>query len=194
MHTNTHTYKYVYTHLKHKYLHKYMKIKHIGIQIDIYIRVKKGGLERIKVNKRIINNTFNLTLFSSSQQCSGSRISTFRICIAFFPFLLGLRIPDLISGQRAINLCPVTWKSRRQDNVSLFTSECEFIAASQAGSNISSGQEAIYLRETLIDFGFSRNKATLFHEDNLACAVPGVCRALPDHAPFAARLLRCVGG
>jgi len=60
---------------------------------------------------------------------------------------------------------PISWKSRRQDNVSLSTSEAEFVAASQAG------QEAIYLRETLTDFGFSQNTATLLYEDNLACVV-----------------------
>jgi len=37
---------------------------------------------------------------------------------------------------------PIFWKSRRQDNVSLSTSEAEFVAAGQAG------QEAIYLSET----------------------------------------------
>jgi len=31
------------------------------------------------------------------------------------------------------------------------------------------GQEAIYLRETLTDSGFSQIKATLLYEDNLAC-------------------------
>jgi len=44
---------------------------------------------------------------------------------------------------------PISWKSRRQDNVLLSTSEAEFVATSQAG------QEAIYLRETLTDLGFS---------------------------------------
>jgi len=58
---------------------------------------------------------------------------------------------------------PISWKSRRQDNVSLSTSEAQFVAASQAG------QEAIYLRETLTDFGYSQTKATLLHEDNLVC-------------------------
>jgi len=58
---------------------------------------------------------------------------------------------------------PIFWESRLQHNVSLSTSETEFVAASQAG------QEAIYLRETLTDFGFSQNKATLLYEDNLAC-------------------------
>jgi len=48
-----------------------------------------------------------------------------------------------------------------QDNVSLSTFEAEFVAASLAG------QEAIYLRETLTDFGFSQT--TLLYEDNLAC-------------------------
>ena len=41
---------------------------------------------------------------------------------------------------------PISWKSRRQDNVSLSTSQAECVAASQEG------QEAIYLRETLTDF------------------------------------------
>jgi len=58
---------------------------------------------------------------------------------------------------------PISWESRRQDNVFLSTSEAEFVAASQAG------QEAIYLREKLTDFGFSQTKATLLYEDNLAC-------------------------
>jgi len=43
---------------------------------------------------------------------------------------------------------PISWKSRRQDNVSLSTSEAEFVAASQVE------QEAIYLRETLTNFEF----------------------------------------
>jgi len=58
---------------------------------------------------------------------------------------------------------PISWKSRRQDNVSLSTSEAEFVAASPAG------QEAIYLSETLTDFGYSQTKATLIYGDNLAC-------------------------
>ena len=60
---------------------------------------------------------------------------------------------------------PLSWKSRRQDNVSLSSSEAEFVAAGQAD------HETIYLRETLTDFGFSQNKATLLYEDNLACVV-----------------------
>jgi len=58
---------------------------------------------------------------------------------------------------------PISWKSRRQDNVSLSTSEAEFVAASQAG------QETIYLRETLTDYGFFQTQATLLYEDKLAC-------------------------
>ena len=58
---------------------------------------------------------------------------------------------------------PISWKSRRQDNVSLSTSEAEFVAASQAG------QEAVYLQQTLTDFGFHQSQATLLYEDNLAC-------------------------
>jgi len=57
----------------------------------------------------------------------------------------------------------ISWKSRRQDNMSLSTSKAEFIVAGQAG------QEAIYLRETLTDFGYSQTKAILLYEDNPAC-------------------------
>ena len=60
------------------------------------------------------------------------------------------------------SLAEITWKSRRQDNVSLSTSEAEFVAASQAG------QEALYLRETLKDFGYQQQQATKIYEDNLA--------------------------
>jgi len=48
-------------------------------------------------------------------------------------------------------------------NVSLSTFEAEFVAASQAG------QEALYLRETLKDFGYQQQQATEIYEDNLAC-------------------------
>jgi len=58
---------------------------------------------------------------------------------------------------------PISWKNRQQDNVSLSTSEAEFVSTSVTG------QEAIYLRETLANFGFSQTKATLLYEDNLAC-------------------------
>jgi len=58
---------------------------------------------------------------------------------------------------------PISWKSRRQDNVSLSISEAEFVAASQAD------QDALYLRETLKDFGYQQQQATKIYEDNLAC-------------------------
>ena len=60
---------------------------------------------------------------------------------------------------------PISWKSRRQDNVSLSASKAEFVATSQTG------QEAIYLLETLTDFEFSQTKATLLYEINLAGVV-----------------------
>jgi len=62
-----------------------------------------------------------------------------------------------------MNVGPISWKSRRQDNVSLSTSEAEFVAASQAG------QETLYLRETLKDLGYQQQNATEIYEDNLAC-------------------------
>jgi len=58
---------------------------------------------------------------------------------------------------------PISWKSRRQDNVSLSTSEAEFVATSLGG------KEAIYLRKTLTNFGFPQTKATFLYRDNPAC-------------------------
>ena len=57
----------------------------------------------------------------------------------------------------------VSWKSRRQDSVSLSTSEAEFVAASQCA------QEVLYLREILRDFHETQQSPTLVYEDNLAC-------------------------
>jgi len=58
---------------------------------------------------------------------------------------------------------PISWKSCRQDNVSLSTSEAEFVAASQAS------QEVMYLQETLGDSGYMQTAVTDIFEDNLAC-------------------------
>jgi hypothetical protein len=57
----------------------------------------------------------------------------------------------------------ISWKSRRQDSVSLSTSEAEYVAASQCG------QEVLYLREILRDFFVPQLKPTCIYEDNLAC-------------------------
>jgi len=62
-----------------------------------------------------------------------------------------------------MNAGPISEKSQHQNIVSLSTSEAEFVVAIQAG------QEAIYLRETPIDFGYSQTEATLLYENNLAC-------------------------
>jgi len=58
---------------------------------------------------------------------------------------------------------PISWKSRRQDNVSLSTSEADFVAASQAA------QEVVYLREALRDVAYQQCTTTGIFEDNLAC-------------------------
>ena len=57
----------------------------------------------------------------------------------------------------------ISWKSRRQDSVSLSTSEAEYVAASQCG------QAVLYLREILRDFFVPQIKPTCIYEDNLAC-------------------------
>jgi len=60
-----------------------------------------------------------------------------------------------------INCAPISWKSRRQDNVSLYTSEAEFVSASQAG------QVALYLRETFTDVAYSQTKPWRFSSFSL---------------------------
>jgi len=62
-----------------------------------------------------------------------------------------------------MNCGPISWKSRRQDNVSLSTSKAKIVAASQAG------QKALYRRETLNDFGYQQQNATESYEANVAC-------------------------
>ena len=57
----------------------------------------------------------------------------------------------------------ISWKSRRQDSVSLSTSEAEYIAASQCA------QEVVYLREILRECRFIQNEPTHVYEDNRAC-------------------------
>jgi hypothetical protein len=57
----------------------------------------------------------------------------------------------------------ISWKSRRQDNVSLSTSEAEYVAASQCG------QDVLYLREMLSDFAVPQSAPTAIYEDNMAC-------------------------
>jgi hypothetical protein len=53
-----------------------------------------------------------------------------------------------------LNGVAVSWKSRRQDCVSLSTSEAEYVAASQCG------QEVYYMREILRDFGYAQTAPT----------------------------------
>lgn len=55
---------------------------------------------------------------------------------------------------------PVTWCSKRQESVSLSTTEAEYIAASTAT------QEAVWLRNLLHDLGHTCRSATKMHVDN----------------------------
>jgi hypothetical protein len=63
----------------------------------------------------------------------------------------------------SLNGGAISWKSRRQDSVSLSTSGAEYVLASQ------SGQEVWYLREVLRDFYVNQMQPTCIYEDNLAC-------------------------
>ena len=67
-----------------------------------------------------------------------------------------------------LNGGPISWKSRRQDSVALSTSEAEYMAASLCG------QEVVYIRAILRDFGVQQNQPTLVYEDNLACIAMSV--------------------
>ena len=82
---------------------------------------------------------------------------------------------------------PISWKSRRQDKISLSTSKKEFIASSQAA------QEVVYLRETLKDFGYEQHAATEIYEDNLACIAMNetlVCRKFSRHIDICRYFIR----
>jgi hypothetical protein len=57
-----------------------------------------------------------------------------------------------------LNGGPVSWKSRRQDSVALSTSEAEYMAASLCG------QEVVYIRAILRDFGVTQTQPTLIYE------------------------------
>ena len=57
----------------------------------------------------------------------------------------------------------ISWRSRRQDPVSLSTSEAEYIAASQCG------QEVVYLREIICESLYAQTEETLVYEDNRGC-------------------------
>ena len=54
---------------------------------------------------------------------------------------------------------PISWKSRRQDHVSVSAYEAEFVASSPAR------QEVIYLCET----EYKQPKSTEIYKDNLTC-------------------------
>ena len=56
----------------------------------------------------------------------------------------------------------------RQDSVALSTSEAEYMAASLGG------QEVVYIRAILRDFGVTQTQPTLVYEDNLECIVMSV--------------------
>ncbi len=62
-----------------------------------------------------------------------------------------------------LNGGPISWKSRRQDLVTLYTSEAEYMAVSLCG------QEVVYIRAILRDFGVTQTQPTLVYKDNLAC-------------------------
>ena len=70
-----------------------------------------------------------------------------------------------------LNGGPISWKSRRQDSVALSTSEAEYMPASLCG------QEVVYIRAILRDFGVVQTQPTLVYEDNLACIA---CRSTPS--------------
>ncbi len=67
-----------------------------------------------------------------------------------------------------LNGGPVSWKSHRQDSVALSTSEAEYMDASLCG------QEVVYIRAVLRDFGVTQTQPTLVYEGNLVCITMSV--------------------
>ena len=61
-----------------------------------------------------------------------------------------------------LNGGPISWKSTRQQSVSLSTAEAEWYAASEAG------KEIVYLRFILEDFGLKQRGPTKLYEDSRA--------------------------
>lgn len=57
----------------------------------------------------------------------------------------------------------ISWASRRQASVTLSSMEAEYVALSEAC------QEAVWLRQLLVDFGESQEGATTILEDNQGC-------------------------
>eukprot|EP00961_Rhodomonas_salina_P173119 2334459-Rhodomonas_salina.5 len=63
----------------------------------------------------------------------------------------------------SLNNAPISWKAKRQDCVTLSSTETEYVAASMAG------QEVVYLWAILLGFGHEQLTPTEVWEDNAAC-------------------------
>ena len=61
-----------------------------------------------------------------------------------------------------LNGGPVSWQSKKQTTVALSTVEAEYMAMAAAA------QEALYLRQLLVDLGFPQGQGTVLYEDNQA--------------------------
>jgi hypothetical protein len=91
-----------------------------------------------------------------------------------------------------LNGGPNSWKSHRQDSVVLSTSEAEYMDVSLCG------QEVVYIRAILCDFGVQQNQPTLVYEDNLAyidMSVNPVCLKHSRHIDIRHHYIRelCLG-
>ena len=63
----------------------------------------------------------------------------------------------------SLNGGAISWRSSRQGDVTLSTSETDFVVASQAG------KEVVYLRVLLRGFDYTQKKPTEIWEDNAKC-------------------------
>jgi hypothetical protein len=61
------------------------------------------------------------------------------------------------------NGAPISWRSKQQKTISLFTAEAEYYSASEGAV------QALYIRGLLINMGFDPEGWTPIHEDNNAC-------------------------
>ena len=62
-----------------------------------------------------------------------------------------------------VNGCPVSWSSKQQVTVALFSTKAKYMSVTQVT------KEAIWLRRLFADMGHPQKGATVIHEDNHRC-------------------------
>jgi hypothetical protein len=84
----------------------------------------------------------------------------------------------------SLNGGPISWKAARQGDVTLSSSEAEFVAASQAG------KEVLYLGALLKGFACPQTRPTELWEDNASCILMSENRERSCHVDVRVHFLR----